>query len=44
MGYGAYGGSFNIDLPLKKEHYYELIELLIFNVILPDKGLAETKR
>ena len=31
------------DLPLTKGQYFELIELLIFYVILPEKGMKESK-
>eukprot|EP00347_Sterkiella_histriomuscorum_P001446 403372009 len=30
------------DLPLTKSQFYELLELLIFNITLPDKGMKQT--
>mmetsp|Transcript_13649 Transcript_13649/g.21369 ORF Transcript_13649/g.21369 Transcript_13649/m.21369 type:complete len:199 (-) Transcript_13649:166-762(-) len=32
------------ELPLSKEQYYELLEIQVFNVLLPWKGLTETLR
>ena len=47
-GFGSLGsgnlGSNSRDLPLAKEEYYELLELLVFYILLPSKGYSETKR
>ena len=49
-GFGAGGigsGSFGVnarDLPLTKEEYFDLLELLVFYVMVPSRGFKETKR
>ena len=42
---GSGGFSVNAkDLPLSKNEYYELLELLVFFIWLPSKGYEETMR
>lgn len=42
---GSGGFSVNAkDLPLSKQEYYQLLELLVFFVWLPSKGYDETMR
>ncbi len=41
MGSGGFGVNAR-DLPLSKEEYYELLELLIFYVLLPSQGYDKT--
>ena len=39
-----FGGANNSEdnLPLKNNQYYELLELLIFNIYLPNLGMSKT--
>lgn len=42
---GSGGFSINAkDLPLSKNEYYQLLELLVFYIWLPSKGYEETMR
>ena len=47
-GFGGFGNSSLSsaarDLPLSKQEYYDLLELLVFYILLPSKGYTETKR
>ena len=47
-GFGGFGSSSLAsaarDLPLSKQEYYDLLELLVFYILLPSKGFTETKR
>jgi hypothetical protein len=40
----TFGGGNNLEdnLPLKNSQYYELLELLIFNIHLPNLGMSKT--
>ncbi len=42
MGSGSFGMSVSKDLPLSKEEYYELLELLVIYIWLPSKGYEDT--
>ena len=42
MGAGSFGMNITKDLPLSKDEYYELLELLVLYIWLPYKGLSET--
>ena len=37
MGSSSFGANTR-DLPLSKEEYYELLELLVFYILIPSKG------
>lgn len=41
LGSGGLGMNAR-DLPLTKSEYYELLELLIFYIMLPSKGFSQT--
>ncbi len=43
MGQGGFGVNVNKDLPLGKEEYEELIEMLVIYIWLPEKGYERTK-
>ena len=43
LGSGGFGVN-NRDLPLSKDEYNELLELLVFFVLLPWRGFSETVR
>jgi hypothetical protein len=42
MGQGGLGVNITKDLPLSKEEYYELLEMLVIYIWLPQKGYERT--
>ena len=42
MGNGGFGVNAR-ELPLSKVEYYELLEMLVFYVMLPSRGFDETR-
>jgi hypothetical protein len=42
MGTGSFGMNITKDLPLSKDEYYQLLELLVVYIWLPSKGYQET--
>ena len=42
MGSGSFGMNITKDLPLSKDEYYQLLELLVVYIWLPFKGFHET--
>lgn len=42
MGAGSFGMNITKDLPLSKDEYYTLLELLVVYIWLPSKGYDET--
>lgn len=42
MGSGSFGVNITKDLPLSKDEYYHLLELLVVYIWLPSKGYQET--
>lgn len=42
LGSGVFGMNVAKDLPLSKDEYYELLELLVIYIWLPSKGFEDT--
>jgi len=42
MGSGSFGLNITKDLPLSKDEYYQLLELLVVYIWLPSKGYHKT--